>query len=148
MYIYTHTHKHTMVVIMMMIMTTTLAHHHISYYIVWRVHHYYVRHGRRQTITQMCQIISSLMCQIISSRFLSLSTFLFLQKQNHSLSHTHTGHPINWCYDATTPRVRMSCCAYMYACMFTCSRLVLAGGAQGACCVRVPISDKTSISDR
>ena len=31
--------------------------------------------------------------------------------------------------------------------MFTCSRLVLAGGAQGAR-VRVPIPDKTSISDR
>ena len=41
----------------------------------------------------------------------------------------------------------MSCCAYMYACMFTCSRLVLAGGAQGAR-VRVPIPDKTSISDK
>ena len=33
-----------------------------SYDIVWRVHHYHVRHSRRQTVTQMCQIISSLMC--------------------------------------------------------------------------------------
>jgi hypothetical protein len=71
------------------------------YYIVWRVHHYYVRHFRRQTITQMCQIISPLMCLEIYVIMRHLLSYIIIHTHTHHIyiyikiciwlcTHTHT----------------------------------------------------------
>jgi hypothetical protein len=107
-----------------------------SYYIVGRVHHYHVRHSRRQTITQMCQIISSLMCyHICDSEPLVIK---YYNTHTHT-PFTHTQTPTNmykYAYGYTHRHTHMhanNLLSPSHAHTFnTCSRLVLAGLAVGA----------------